>query len=265
MNKVVRSNAQACLMAALLSLAPLAHAQPPGAQAPMPQGNAAQATASMPLHHLHLSLMDHGLKMLAQGSSIEMVSGMHMDPKVKQDIDSITQEHGKEMFREGKDLIQRALDDLAQWKTQDRGGAAGDTMSYSQSLGTAMLNVANILGSMKYDAPNTQAMTLHHIHLALNHALVMAANGANLVMLGQMGMAPKLDPASIDHGHKMLADAQAILGKVEASDSYKKIVEAELQGKGKPDERPGRTAELAAADKAVVDMLQKMPGAPPAK
>lgn len=32
-------------------------------------------------------------------------------------------------------------------------------------------------------------MTMHHMHVMINHAVEMAAEGSNLVMLGQMNMA----------------------------------------------------------------------------
>jgi hypothetical protein len=268
MNKAVRfvSNSRTLIVAALLlAVSPAGAQQGAGPQGAAPQASGTQASAQMPLHHIHIVMLDHGLQMVAQGSSIQMVSAMHMDPKVKQEIDNMTLQHGKEMFKEGKDLIQRSLEGQPMQKLHEESGKTGETMDYTHSLATGMINVANILESMKLDAPGQEAMTLHHIHLAMNHALVMAANGANLMMLGQMGMAPKVDDMSMQHGRKMLSDAQDMLGKIMQSESYKSIVSSELKGMGKPDERPGRTAELAAADKAVIDMLQKMPGAPPAK
>ncbi len=53
-------------------------------------------------------------------------------------------------------------------------------------------------------------MTLHHMHMALNHALAMAAEGSDLIMLGEMGMAPKVDTAASEHGKAMLADAREL-------------------------------------------------------
>lgn len=56
----------------------------------------------MPLHHTHIAMMDRGLKMVAQGSTMEMLSEMRMDPKVKHGIDKITLQHGRDMFNEGR-------------------------------------------------------------------------------------------------------------------------------------------------------------------
>jgi hypothetical protein len=283
MNKAVRSflNPLPFLLCGVLLANPLANAQPGGnpqgtnpqgstGQGMNPQGSGTQGGGTqgstnqvpaqqMPLHHIHISMMDHGLKMVAQGSTMEMLSEMHMDPKVKHDIDKITLQHGRDMFNEGKDMIQKSMQGQAMQKLHEQGGQTGETMKYTHDLGTAMLNVVNILESMNLNAPNEQAMNLHHIHIALNHALVMAANGANLVMLGQMGMASNVDDVSIRHGQKMLSDARDIVKKVTQSDSYKSLMSNEAT------KRQARTEDLVNADNKVIDMLEKMPGAPQTK
>ncbi len=51
-------------------------------------------------------------------------------------------------------------------------------------------------------------MTMHHQHAMLNHALSMALEGANMIMLGQMGMAPGVDEVSVKHGEMMMKDGK---------------------------------------------------------
>jgi len=225
----------------------------------LPPVASAQEKAEMPLHHIHISMMNHGLEMAAQGSNYQMVAAMGMDPKVKADIDELVAGHSREMFSEGKALIQRGMEGPAMTKLHEEVGKTGSAMQYTHDLGQAMLNVANLLEGMKHDFPSDKAMTLHHIHLALNHALAMATDGSEQMMLGQMGMSPKVDPASIEHGRKMIGDARAIVNRAMQSQSYKDVM-ADEQLK-----RAAKTQELADASLKVIDLLDKMPGATPAK
>ncbi|HYE35924.1 hypothetical protein [Methylocaldum sp.] len=219
----------------------------------------AQEKAEMPLHHIHISMMNHGLEMVAQGANYQMIAAMNMDPKVKADIDDLTSSHSREMFTDGKDLIKRGMEGPAMQKLHEEVGKTGATMQYTHDLGQAMMNVANIQEGMKHEFPSDKAMTMHHIHLALNHALVMATDGSEQIMLGQMGMSPKVDPVSIEHGRKMISDARTIVTRAMQSQSYKDMM-ADEQTK-----RMARTQELADSSLKVIDLLEKMPGATPAK
>lgn len=67
------------------------------------------------------------------------------------------------------------------------------------------------------------SMTMHHIHLMLNHAVEMAANGSNLVMTGEMGMAGEIDTISIHHGKAMIANAKGIIEKVMKGESMESM------------------------------------------
>jgi hypothetical protein len=57
------------------------------------------------------------------------------------------------------------------------------------------------------DAP----MHLHHMHTMMNHGLIMALQGSNLVMLSEMKMAPGVDEITLSHGKKMITDGKAML------------------------------------------------------
>ncbi len=88
-------------------------------------------------------------------------------------------------------------------------------MRQTHELGEAMKAVVNLLEGMHpAEAKPGEEMTLNHMHMALNHALAMAAEGADLIMLGKMGMAPQVDTASSEHGKAMLADARQLWGEV---------------------------------------------------
>lgn len=85
------------------------------------------------------------------------------------------------------------------------------------------LKISTLIATVLLTAPTSFAkdmdhsghsMTMHHIHIMLNHALEMAANGSNLVMTGKMGMAGEIDDISISHGEAMIANSKGIIEKV---------------------------------------------------
>jgi hypothetical protein len=207
----------------------------------------------MALHHMYIVDMDHGLSMAVQVSNLVMLAEMEMDPQANQQFNQALKQHGQKMFKEGKDLIQRGLggptmEDMMEKKTQ---GTQSELMKYTHGLGQAMLKVVDILRDMKVSEPTPQRMTMHHMHIALNHALNMAARGASLIMLGQMEMAPDVDEFAIKHGKEMLSDAR---------DLWEKTMQGEVM-KTKAGDSPkmATTHDLAEAGQRVIDMLSKMP------
>ena len=98
-------------------------------------------------------------------------------------------------------------------------------------------------------------MTMHHQHQMLNHALGMALQGSNLVMIGQMDMAPGLDDLTIDHGKMMLKDARAMWNETMSGDSMMKMHSSGMS----PADDPAMkyTHELAEAQIKVIDLMDK--------
>ena len=47
---------------------------------------------------------------------------------------------------------------------------------------------------------------MHHMHFMINHSVEMAAEGSNLVMIGEMDMAKGVDALSISHGRTMIKE-----------------------------------------------------------
>jgi hypothetical protein len=128
-------------------------------------------------------------------------------------------------------------------------------MKYTYDLGQAMLKVVDILRDMKVSEPTPQRMTMHHMHIALNHALNMAARGASLIMLGQMEMAPDVDEFAIKHGKEMLSDARDLWEKTMQGEPMKAMMKA----KAGDSPKMATTHDLAEAGQRVIDMLSKMP------
>jgi hypothetical protein len=208
--------------------------------------------ASMEMHHLHM-LMDHGISMVVEGSNMAMLAEMKMAPGV----DQKTLQHGQHMIKEGKDLITRCLNGpemMAMMKMH----AKDPLMDYTHQLGEAMLKVTDILEKMPMeDMSSPDMMEMHHMHMMVNHALQMAADGANLIMLGQMSMAGDVDKLSIEHGKAMMNDGKSMVTDMMESKEMK-----EMHAKGMtPEESPmmGMSHKQAEAVMKVIDLLSKMP------
>ena len=101
-------------------------------------------------------------------------------------------------------------------------------------------------------------MSMHHQHEMLNHSLGMALQGSNLVMIGQMGMAPGLDELTIDHGKMMLKNARALFNEVM---SGKNMINLHMSGTSpESNETMAYTHKLAEAQLQVITLLDEMPG-----
>lgn len=106
-------------------------------------------------------------------------------------------------------------------------------------------------------ASGDAGMNLHHMHIALNHALEMAAEGSNLVMMGQMKMAKGVDRHTIDHGRQMIEEARKLWRDVMGSSAM-----AEMHQAGTTPEKSDMmmgTHKLAEDQKKGLDLLANMP------
>lgn len=160
----------------------------------------------MQTHHFHI-MMNHGIAMVAEGSNLVMLAGM----KMTTDLDRPTFAHGQVMIANGKKVILRSLSGPEMTDMMKGEDATSPLMNYTHALGEAMLVVIDNLEKMDVKhMSSSQSMTMHHMHITLNHVLQMAVEGSNLVMLGQMGMAGKVDEFSIEHGKMMMSNARSL-------------------------------------------------------
>jgi hypothetical protein len=56
---------------------------------------------------------------------------------------------------------------------------------------------------------------MHQAHVVANHGLIMALQGANLAMLGQLKTAPGVDETMVTHGREMIRKGAAAIREVE--------------------------------------------------
>jgi len=211
-------------------------------------------SADMHMHHLH-TLMTHGLVMVTEGSNMVMLAEMKMAPSV----DPMTLEHGRHMIKSGKEVIEHALNGPEMKGLHKEGHAEDPLMKYTHQLGEAMMNAVSILEKMSMEGPMAaDMMTMHHMHMMINHALAMAAEGSNMAMLGQMGMAKDVDKYSAEHGTMMMKDAHALLTEVMGG---KAMTEMHEKGMKMENAMMAETHKLGEAAAKVIDLLEKMPAA----
>ncbi len=212
--------------------------------------------ASMQMHHLHI-LMNHGLEMVVEGSNMVMLADMKMAPA----MDAMTADHGRAMIKSGKEVIEHALKGPEMQAMHKAGHGDAPLMKYTHELGEAELAVVNMLEKMSMEGPmSADMMTMHHMHIMMNHALEMAAQGSNMVMLGQMGMAGDIDKYSIDHGKMMLSDAKAMVSEVMGG---KAMTDMHQKGVAMSNAMMAETHKIGDAAKKIVDLLDKMASAGP--
>jgi hypothetical protein len=100
-------------------------------------------------------------------------------------------------------------------------------------------------------------MAMHHQHIMLNHALKMALEGSNILMLGEMGMAKGVDDISVNHGRMMLKNARVLFNDIM---SGKNMTDMHMGGKTpESDAMMMYTHKLAEAQLQVLTLLDEMP------
>jgi hypothetical protein len=213
-----------------------------------------EGSAAMQMHHFHI-MMNHGLGMVIGGSNMVMMAEMNMAPG----LDPTALQHGYAMVGEGKGVIRRVLSGPEMTGMMTGAHAEVPLMKYTHNLGETMLEYAELLEGMSMGEKMTpETMTMHHMHMMINHALKMAAEGSTLVMLGQMGMAGAVDEFSVEHGRTMMNSARALLAEVMEGKAMR-----DMMGPGGMTVEKGGmmryTHKLAEKATDIMDMLEKMP------
>jgi hypothetical protein len=215
--------------------------------------NGEASTAAMKLHHLQI-MMNHGLSMSTEGSNLVMIAGMNRTPA----LDPAALRHGQEMIGNGRVVIRRSREGPEMKSIMEGKLAESPGRVYTHDLGEAMLAVLNILEKMDMaHMQSPETVMIHHMHILLNHALQMAAEGSSLIMIARMGMVEDVDSFSLAHGKKMMARARDLF-----NETMKGKVMMDLHRKGyTPGKAPlmKMTHELAEAEWKVMELLSGMP------
>ena len=245
MEGMMRSFSKILVLAIILSFAGFGSAKAEEMQH-MHKGKAA-----MEMHHFHM-LMNHGMSMITEGSNMAMLAQM----KMASGVDEKMLHHGHHMMKAGKELIIQALNG-PEMTAMMKEHAKSPMMDYTHQLGEAMLKVADLLEKMSTeDMSAPDMMTMHHMHMMVNHALQMASEGSDLIMLGGMGMAGDIDKMTVEHGKEMMND-----GKSMVSDMMNGKAMMDMHAKGVTMENPmmAMSHQHGEAAMKVIDLLSNMP------
>lgn len=210
-------------------------------------------------HHQHI-MLNHALGMTLEGYNMVMLGDMGM----AKGVDKLSVEHGNMMIKNGKAAWTEVMSGKAMVGMHHEGKdpMKDPAMAYTHKLGEKQLIVMDLLGKM----PNVgdgqgeggHGMAVHHQHIMLNHALKMALEGANSVMLGDMGMAKGVDSISVEHGKMMLKNARALFNDIM---SGKTMMNMHMDGTTpESDALMKYTHKLAEAQLQVITLLDDMPG-----
>ena len=208
--------------------------------------------ASMELSHMNM-LLNNGLWMVTEGFDMVMLSAMKMAPSV----DPMTSEHGRQMIRTGKEVIEHFMSGTQMEELHKTGHVNDPLMKYTHELGEAMMKVTDMLEKMSAEgAMDSETMTMHHMDLIINHALSMAAQGSNMVILGQMSMSTPVDKFSIGEGQMMMTEARWLLKDIVQGEAMKKM---HKDGVKIDNATMAETHKLGETAAKVIDLLEKMP------
>jgi hypothetical protein len=178
-------------------------------------------------HSSHM-LINHGLNMIADGSSI--IISTDMDIKT-----SITQEpvdYGNEMIALGKSFVERALKGphMVEKHVKEKGDAS-DMMLATHKLGNLILQIEYSPRILESDLlKNSEAAhNLLFIQLEAYNALMMSSQGSNMVMTGQANWSEKyLDRFFFDQGRKMVEKAREVIFDLLNGEVMKNLAKKEL-------------------------------------
>ena len=111
-------------------------------------------------------------------------------------------------------------------------------------------------GALTGTTCSRRMMEMHHQHIMINHALKMAAEGSNLVMLGDMKMAGTVDDYTVERGKMMIKNAKGRVGEVT---SGKGMTDMHKKGHS-PNDDPmmKNTHDLIESALKIIDLYEKM-------
>ena len=213
-----------------------------------------EAGHDMASHHQHM-LLNHALGMTLEGYNLVMLGNMDM---VK-GVDELSVEHGNMMIKTGTAMYNEIMSGKVMQDMHQKGKKpmSDPGMAYTHKLAEKQLVVFSLLDEMPA-VDMEHGMSVHHQHIMLNHALKMGLEGANAVMLGEMGMAKGVDETSVEHGRMMLKNAKALFNEIMSG-----VTMMNMHKKGSTPESNKLmkyTHMLAEAQLQVLALLDEMPG-----
>jgi DNA-directed RNA polymerase specialized sigma subunit len=105
-----------------------------------------------------------------------------------------------------------------------------------------------------------ETRTLQRVNIILNHALGMASEGANLVMVARMGMAGTVDRFSLEQGERMIAHARDLHRETMEGEAMRRL--RDLGVTPETSSMMKLTQDLADDVSRIIELLARMPPAP---
>ena len=220
------------------------------------RGHGPEHAAEMEMHHLHI-LLNQGISMMTEGANLVMLAGMQTTPA----LDRPTLRHGQMMIANGRDLVRRSLHGPEMKSLSEGPHAASPLLRYSRDLGEAMTAYMKRLEELDLDRMSSgETRTLQRVNIILNHALGMASEGANLVMVARMGMAGTVDRFSLEQGERMIAHARDLHRETMEGEAMRRL--RDLGVTPETSSMMKLTQDLADDVSRIIELLARMPPAP---
>lgn len=213
-----------------------------------------EAGHDMSSHHQHM-MLNHALSMTVEGYNLVMMGNMDM----AKGVDESAVEHGNMMIKNGTSMFTETMSGKTMEGMHHEGKdpMKDPAMAFTHKLAEKQLVVMDLLAKMP-KMETGPGMAIHHQHIMLNHALKMALEGANSVMLGDMGMAKGIDDISVKHGKMMLKNARALFDEIMSGETMMKMHQEGTAPES--NETMNYTHKLAEAQLQVLTLLDEMPG-----
>jgi len=197
-------------------------------------------------------LIGQAMTMVTQGANLVLTSSIGLTPPT----DPFTAQQGMKMIQNGKDLVNMALSGEGMSDMQKKDMEANPMMTETRKLGESVLRYIDLVENMKLTGTVESKIKLHQVQATINHAVNMAADGANLAMLGNLKLAAPLDKFSVERGHMMIKDARATLESVSGSETMKVMNKSAMESTDKP--MMTVTNELIQTALKIIDSLDKL-------
>lgn len=152
------------------------------------------------MQHLTM-LLEHAISMMAQGASLKLQG----------------QAHGDEMLAQSADLLRRAMSGPEMAAMHKGGQGESPAMQHTHDLGAAAFDLLEMMMELKTNQAPKNASMLHH-------ALNMAAQGASMKLLADMGMSKDIDVSMQDHGLQMQRTSMQLYQEISSDTPYSKAV-----------------------------------------
>jgi hypothetical protein len=202
--------------------------------------------------HQVRTLMDHGMGMVTEGAGLVMVARTKLAPPT----DRFTEDKGMKLIRSGKDLVLKTLGADEMMSMSEAGMKDDPMMAGTKDLGKSILKYIEIIEKLDMNGSVQDRIKMHNTHVMINHAMGMASEGANLVLLGSMNLAGSLDRYTVENGRLMIRDAKATLADVAGSETMMDMNRAGMEVEGIP--MMDQTRELYETALTIINTLEMM-------